>query len=123
MPLDRAEVSTTQSAASRTLLPHEIIACMTLPCNLNLPVGTDILEVLIPEDQKLPLRNIKRKFVKSCVAQLGNLDACKFCANVRTDIVRLGTRAKEIWFGGICTGTWVGMFCEISGLTSHSKQY
>ena len=38
---------------------------MTLPCNLNLPVGTDILEVLIPEDQKLPLRNIKRKFVKS----------------------------------------------------------
>jgi len=85
---------------------------LLLPGDLNLPLRTDILEVLVPKDQELPLCSKQSKFVETCVAQLGNLDTCNFCANVGADITRLGARTEEVRFVGVSAGAWVNMVCN-----------
>jgi hypothetical protein len=107
--LDRTEAPKKTRSHPDQFLPHNAFS----PSNLNLPIRTKILEVLVPEDQKLPLCSVQRNLVEPRIVQLRNLDPSDFCADVWADIVRLGVRPKEVWFGGVSTGTRVGVLCEV----------
>jgi len=109
--LDRTEISKNQLRSENLYFPW----CQFVsPSDLNLSVRTEIFEILVPEDQELPLRSKQCKLVEPCVTQLRDLDTSDFSANVWADVIRLGARAEEVWFGGVSATAWVNMVCETS---------
>ena len=111
MFLDRTKISKNQPQSENNRCTGY---SLLLPSNLDLPVRIKILEVLVPEDQDLPLSGKQSKFVETCVAQFGNLDTFDFCANVGADIIRRGAGTEEVWFLGVSAGTWVNVICNIA---------
>jgi hypothetical protein len=78
--------------------------------NLNLPLGSEVLEVLVAEQEDLALGCVERKFVETVVGELGNLDTPNFCAKVRAEVLDLGVGVEEVGLGLVGKEALVGEF-------------
>ena len=82
------------------------------PRDFNLPFRTQILEVLISEEQYLALGSIQCELVKAFLGELRDLDPRYLRADVGADVVGCSVGSEEVRFRGICAGSWVGELCN-----------
>lgn len=78
-----------------------------VPCDLDLPFRSKVLEILISKDEHLPLCSKQSQLVEPRIVELRNLNTGNLCANVRADVVGLDVRTEKIGFRRISVSSWI----------------
>jgi hypothetical protein len=68
-----------------------------------LAVRSDILEVLVPEQENLPLSSEESELVKTLLRELRELNAVDLGTEIWAEVVELHVGSEEVGFGGIGT--------------------
>lgn len=78
-----------------------------------MPLRSQVLEILIPKDQNLPLRCVQGELIKSFFRQLGNLHSFDLSAKVRANVLGGGVGVEQIGLCGVSARARVYMIYEI----------
>lgn len=82
------------------------------PRNLDLPIGTKVLEVLVPEQEYFALSGEQGQLIQSLLAQLRDLDAGDLSAQVWGHIFGNGVRPKKVGLLGVSAASGIGELCK-----------
>jgi hypothetical protein len=74
-----------------------------------LAVETEVLEVLVTEDQDLALRSVQSELVQTLLGELRELDTPDFGSKVRADMADFGVLVKEVGLGRVSSRTSIGV--------------
>ena len=83
----------------------------TLLGQLDLSIGTNVLEVLVPEKKHLALGSVECELVEAFLAELRDLDAADFSTEVGAEMLDPSLRRKEVRFGRVSSQARVNMLC------------
>ena len=78
-------------------------------CEFNLTIWTNILEILVTEDQNFPLSGKQSKFIQPLLRQFGYLDAGNFSAEVWANVTSGDIVVEETRFLRVCPTTRIDM--------------
>lgn len=79
---------------------------------LNLPLGANVLEVLVPKDKHLAFGSVERELVKAVLAELRDLDSTDFSAEVGAKMLEPSLGRKEVGLCAIGSQARVDMLCS-----------
>lgn len=68
--------------------------------DLNLPIRSYVLEVLIAEDKDLPLRGVQCELIETVLAQLGDLHTGDLGPNKGAQMADICLGRQQVW---LCT--------------------
>ena len=78
--------------------------------NFDLAFRTDVLEILVPEDNHLPFCDEQRKLIQPFLAELRDLHPFNFRPYIRAEVLCGDVGCEQVRLGGVCTESWVAEF-------------
>ena len=103
MNLNRSEMPSRRQGPRSDFSLHSLqFISKYSPRYLNLPLRSEILEVLVPESYDLLLRSEKCKLVETFAGELRDLHALDYGADVRADLANFGAGTEEMGLLRIC---------------------
>lgn len=79
---------------------------------LNLPLGTNVLEVLVPKNKHFAFGSVERELIEAFLAELRDLDSTDFGADVRANMLDPSLGSKEMGLCAVSFQARVDMLCS-----------